>query len=372
MGNILDYLDWRGDLTFEQSPFNEVDNLILSCFSYLDLDEITELKNGDTLCIKDLSERFSTEKKEQDMKAESAFLQNTPVLLEKMARSKRFRECIVGGFVNEILSRQAQQFAAVMIGLGDGTSYISFRGTDDTIVGWKEDFNLSNGVVPSHRKALEYLEEHGTYLQSMLRIGGHSKGGNLAMYAAMQCNEILHEKILSVYDNDGPGFPEEFFSPERVEKVLPKVTRIIPEASVIGMLLTHQKEPLIVASSQKGILQHDAFTWEVMGPSFIQKETLTRREAASDRSLHKWIDTMNEEERAHLIGELFSVLEATGADTISQIQDGGLKSLAAMVRQLDKMEPHSKAMVQELIVGIFGSWLELLPLPELDKKRFLP
>ena len=159
MGNILDYLDWRGDLTFEQSPFNEVDNLILSCFSYLDLDEITELKNGDTLCIKDLSERFSTEKKEQDMKAESAFLQNTPVLLEKMARSKRFRECIVGGFVNEILSRQAQQFAAVMIGLGDGTSYISFRGTDDTIVGWKEDFNLSNGVVPSHRKALEYLEE---------------------------------------------------------------------------------------------------------------------------------------------------------------------------------------------------------------------
>ena len=119
MGNILDYLDWRGDLTFEQSPFNEVDNLILSCFSYLDLDEITELKNGDTLCIKDLSERFSTEKKEQDMKAESAFLQNTPVLLEKMARSKRFRECIVGGFVNEILSRQAQQFAAVMIGLGD-------------------------------------------------------------------------------------------------------------------------------------------------------------------------------------------------------------------------------------------------------------
>ena len=181
----------------------------------------------------------------------------------------------------------------------------------------------------------------------MLRIGGHSKGGNLAMYAAMQCNEILQEKILSVYDNDGPGFPEEFFSPERVEKVLPKVTRIIPEASVIGMLLTHQKEPLIVASSQKGILQHDAFTWEVMGPSFIQKETLTRRAAAS-------------------------VLEATGADTISQIQDGGLKSLAAMVRQLDKMEPHSKAMVQELIVGIFGSWLELLPLPELDKKRFLP
>ena len=174
----------------------------------------------------------------KDLKAESAFLQNTPVLLEKMACAERFRKCTVGGFVNEILSSQAQQFAAVTIGLDDGTTYISFRGTDDTIVGWKEDFNLSNGVVPSHRKALGYLETHGTYIQSMLRIGGHSKGGNLAMYAAMQCSDILQEKLLSVYDNDGPGFPEGFFSPGRVERVLPKVTRIIPEASVIGMLLT--------------------------------------------------------------------------------------------------------------------------------------
>ena len=336
MGNILDYLDWRGDLTFEQSPFNEVDNLILACFSYLDLDERAEVKNGNTLSVEELFAAFSRREMKKDLKAESAFLQNTPVLLEKMACAERFRKCTVGGFVNEILSSQAQQFAAVTIGLDDGTTYISFRGTDDTIVGWKEDFNLSNGVVPSHRKALGYLETHGTYIQSMLRIGGHSKGGNLAMYAAMQCSDILQEKLLSVYDNDGPGFPEGFFSPGRVERVLPKVTRIIPEASVIGMLLSHQKDPRIVASTQKGI------------------------------------DHMDEKQREHLIGELFSVLEATGADTISQIQEGGLKSLAAMVRQLDKLDPQSKAMVQELITGLFGSWLELLPLPELDKKRFLP
>ena len=256
MGNILDYLDWRGDLTFEQSPFNEVDNLILACFSYLDLDERAEVKNGNTLSVEELFAAFSRREMKKDLKAESAFLQNTPVLLEKMACAERFRKCTVGGFVNEILSSQAQQFAAVTIGLDDGTTYISFRGTDDTIVGWKEDFNLSNGVVPSHRKALGYLETHGTYIQSMLRIGGHSKGENLAMYAAMQCSDILQEKLLSVYDNDGPGFPEGFFSPGRVERVLPKVTRIIPEASVIGMLLSHQKDPRIVASTQKGILHH--------------------------------------------------------------------------------------------------------------------
>ncbi len=372
MGNILDYLDWRGDITFERAPFNEVDNLILACFSYLELDGIRGIQDGNTLYLEELSENFFAEKKDDKIKAQTTFLKNIPELLRKMARSDRYRKCRVGGFVNEILSSEIQQFAAVTIELPDGTVYISFRGTDDTITGWKEDFNLSNGIVPSHKRALEYLEKEGRYIQSMLRIGGHSKGGNLAMYAALQCEEEIQEKILTVYDNDGPGFPEGFFYVRDTEKILKKVTRIIPEASVIGMLLTHQKEPVIIGSTQKGILQHDAFTWEIMGPSFIRKEGLTRKAETMDLRLHKWIDGMNEEQRAHLITELFSVLEATGAETIQQILDGGVKSLAAMAWRLDKLEPESKAMVQELITGLFASWLELLPMPELDKKRFLP
>ena len=370
MGNILDYLDWRGDITFERAPFNEVDNLILACFSYLELDGIRGIQDGNTLYLEELSENFFAEKKDEKIKAQTTFLKNIPELLRKMARSDRYRKCRVGGFVNEILSSEIQQFAAVTIELPDGTVYISFRGTDDTITGWKEDFNLSNGIVPSHKRALEYLEKEGRYIQSMLRIGGHSKGGNLAMYAALQCEEEIQEKILTVYDNDGPGFPEGFFYVRDTEKILKKVTRIIPEASVIGMLLTHQKEPVIIGSTQKGILQHDAFTWEIMGSSFIRKEGLTRKAETMDLRLHKWIDGMNEEQRAHLITELFSVLEATGAETIQQILDGGVKSLAAMAWRLDKLEPES--MVQELITGLLASWLELLPMPELDKKRFLP
>ena len=374
MGNVMDYLEWRGDLTFDQSPFNDVDNVILSQLAYVNFrDVIPSVQMNKGITLKAAAQLFFDLHTEEELMQDKSFIKDAPKLLKKAAQTNRFRDVILSDYVDMVDETLEKQFGAFHIKLSPQCTYVAFRGTDDTLVGWKEDFNMSFiSPVPSQEDAVKYLDDTCSYIRGKLYVGGHSKGGNLAMYAAMQCNEILQEKILSVYDNDGPGFPEEFFSPERVEKVLPKVTRIIPEASVIGMLLTHQKEPLIVASSQKGILQHDAFTWEVMGPSFIQKETLTRRAAASDRSLHKWIDTMNEEERAHLIGELFSVLEATGADTISQIQDGGLKSLAAMVRQLDKMEPHSKAMVQELIVGIFGSWLELLPLPELDKKRFLP
>lgn len=175
MGNILDYLDWRGDLTFEQSPFNEVDNLILACFSYIELDGIREIQNGNTLYLEELSENFFAEKKNEKIKAQTTFLQNIPELLRKMAKSSRYRKCRVSGFVNEILPSETKQFAAVTVELPDGTVYISFRGTDDTIIGWKEDFNLSNGIVPSHKRALEYLEKEGRYIQSMLRIGGHSK-----------------------------------------------------------------------------------------------------------------------------------------------------------------------------------------------------
>ena len=159
MGNILDYLDWRGDITFERAPFNEVDNLILACFSYLELDGIRGIQDGNTLYLEELSENFFAEKKDEKIKAQTTFLKNIPELLRKMARSDRYRKCRVGGFVNEILSSEIQQFAAVTIELPDGTVYISFRGTDDTITGWKEDFNLSNGIVPSHKRALEYLEK---------------------------------------------------------------------------------------------------------------------------------------------------------------------------------------------------------------------
>lgn len=133
MGNILDYLDWRGDITFERAPFNEVDNLILACFSYLELDGIRGIQDGNTLYLEELSENFFAEKKDEKIKAQTTFLKNIPELLRKMARSDRYRKCRVGGFVNEILSSEIQQFAAVTIELPDGTVYISFRGTDDTI-----------------------------------------------------------------------------------------------------------------------------------------------------------------------------------------------------------------------------------------------
>ena len=371
MGNIMDYIEWRGDLPFTQSEFNDVDNLILACFSYVNLDGIQEAASQNGIELKALTEKFLQLHTEKELKEDKSFIRFAPFMMLEMAKTERFGQCVIRNYVNEIVAEEAQQFSAVEICLSDGTSYISFRGTDDTIVGWKEDFNLSTGVVPAQERAVEYLRRIAGSLQEMVRVGGHSKGGNLAVYGAVMCKEI-HPWILQVYSNDGPGFSREFLELPETEALLPKVTRIIPEYSIIGTLLEHSKEPVLVASSNKGLLQHDGFSWEVSGNHFASKEQLSSRTETFVSILHKWIDGMDVEQKKVLIEDLFSTIEASGSENLSEIQAGGLKSFTAMLKRIESFAPESREMVQELFLALFGGWLEQLKLPDMEKIPFLP
>ena len=371
MGNIMDYIEWRGDLPFTQSEFNDVDNLILACFSYVNLDGIQEAASQNGIELKALTEKFLRLHTEKELKEDKSFIRFAPFMMLEMAKTERFGQCVIRNYVNEIVAEEAQQFSAVEICLSDGTSYISFRGTDDTIVGWKEDFNLSTGVVPAQERAVEYLRRIAGSLQEMVRVGGHSKGGNLAVYGAVMCKEI-HPWILQVYSNDGPGFSREFLELPETEALLPKVTRIIPEYSIIGTLLEHSKEPVLVASSNKGLLQHDGFSWEVSGNHFASKEQLNSRAETFVSILHKWIDGMDVEQKKVLIEDLFSTIEASGSENLSEIQAGGLKSFTAMLKRIESFAPESREMVQELFLALFGGWLEQLKLPDMEKIPFLP
>ena len=158
MGNIMDYISWRGDLTFAQSPFNEVDNLILACFSYVNLDRIPAVTRQKGIELKKLVKEFKKLHTIKELEADKSFIRLAPFMMFEMAESVRFGNCVIRNYVNEIVTEAEQQFSAVEIVLDDGTSYISFRGTDDTIIGWKEDFNLSTGVVPAQERAVEYME----------------------------------------------------------------------------------------------------------------------------------------------------------------------------------------------------------------------
>ena len=338
MGNIMDYISWRGDLSFEQAQFNEVDNLILACFSYVNLDGISAVTKQKGIGLKKLTKEFMKLHTMKELEADKSFIRLAPFMMMEMAKSVRFGKCVVRNYVNDIVTEAEQQFAAMEIVLEDGTSYVSFRGTDDTIIGWKEDFNLSTGVVPAQKRAIEYLQKISEHTDGMLRVGGHSKGGNLAIYGSVMCKSA-HEKILEIYSNDGPGFSREFQELPEMKEMMPKIIRIIPEYSIIGTLLEHEKEPVIVASSSKGLLQHDGFSWEVQEPALVRRDSLNKTALRFIEILHKWIDGMDTEQKRLLIEDLFATLQASGYENLSEVQSGGLKSLAAMVKRVEKFAP---------------------------------
>ena len=371
MGNIMDYISWRGDLTFAQSPFNEVDNLILACFSYVNLDRIPAVTRQKGIELKKLVKEFKKLHTIKELEADKSFIRLAPFMMFDMAESVRFGNCVIRNYVNEIVTEAEQQFSAVEIVLDDGTSYISFRGTDDTIIGWKEDFNLSTGVVPAQERAVEYMERISDKASGMLRVGGHSKGGNLAIYGSVMCKSA-HDKILEIYSNDGPGFSKEFQESPETAEMMPKIIRIIPEYSIIGTLLEHEKQPIIVASTSRGLLQHDGFSWEVQGPGLVRRDSLNKTALRFIEILHKWIDGMDTEQKRLLIEDLFATLQASGYENLSGVQSGGLKSLAAMVKRLDKFAPESRGMMQELLTAICGGWLEQLQENTKDKLSAIP
>ena len=371
MGNIMDYISWRGDLSFEQSQFNEVDNLILACFSYVNLDGISAVTKQKGIGLKKLTKEFMKLHTMKELEADKSFIRLAPFMMMELAKSVRFGKCVVRNYVNDIVTEAEQQFAAMEIVLEDGTSYVSFRGTDDTIIGWTEDFNLSTGVVPAQKRAIEYLQKISEHTDGMLRVGGHSKGGNLAIYGSVMCKSA-HEKILEIYSNDGPGFSREFQELPEMKEMMPKIIRIIPEYSIIGTLLEHEKEPVIVASSSKGLLQHDGFSWEVQGPALVRRDSLNKTALRFIEILHKWIDGMDTEQKRLLIEDLFATLQASGYENLSEVQSGGLKSLAAMVKRVEKFAPESRGMMQELLTAICGGWLEQLQADTKDKLSVLP
>ena len=347
--NMLDYLTWRGDLTFAQSEFGEVDNLILCYLVYVNLDGIAPGMGEGAVTVRELSQHFFERYTKNELKKDKSFIRFAPKVLESMAQTERFGDLLVRNYVNIIDPEKMLQFAALEIELGDGSTFIAYRGTDDTIIGWKEDFYLSRGEAPAEKEAIAYLNEVGAVSRQKIRIGGHSKGGNLAIYAAACCEASIQGRILKIYNNDGPGFTKEFFEKPGLQKVRDRIRRYIPESSIIGMLLEHVAEPIVIQSSQKGVMQHDAFSWEVLGPSFVHCEEVSNFAIGMDKSIKDWLAQVEGEQRQQVIDDLFSVLEATQAATLTELQDGGFKNIRTIIKEIEEMDSDSKGVLQNLL-----------------------
>lgn len=350
MGTIMDYLDWRGDITLKQSPFNEVDNLILAQMSYVELEGIVpEMGSTSYITVREAARRYFQHHAREEMEESKSFVRYAPLILEKMGKSVRFGNARLCNYVNRIDLKEQKQFAAIHVVLSDKTTYIAFRGTDDTLIGWQEDFNMSYRTVPAQDDAVKYVNSTAKGLFTKFRLGGHSKGGNLAVYAGVHCHNSIRKKIIDIYNNDGPGFITEVLQNPNYEKTLEKVHTYIPETSVIGMLLEHAGQHTVVGSTEKGLMQHDPMSWEVLGTHFIYKESISNESVIIDEIITGWLGTLDDEAKEEFVVSMFGMLEATGARNLSDIIEGGIKSLIAMLKTSKNLTDNTRTAINKLI-----------------------
>ena len=342
MASILDYLDWRGDITFAERPFNEVDNLLLAELSYLDFDGIVPADFAAAVPLPDAVAAFT----KRTPHAEMGVLvpDKIPGLGQKMAASARFHEVMLSGCVCKLDEATETQFAALCAALPDGTVYAAFRGTDDTIVGWKEDFNMGFlPIVPSQREAADYLRAaSAAFPAQQLRVGGHSKGGNLAVYSAVWCGEAVQDQILAVYNNDGPGFRTSLLGRPEHQRIANRIQTILPESSVVGMLLEHEESYQVVRSSQVGLMQHDGFSWQVQGTQFVHLSGLTEGGKIVDGALREFVRGLDQEQRIRFVDALFEVLTCTNAATLTDLKEGGFRTAYSMLKTVRDLDPDTR------------------------------
>lgn len=361
MSDILDYLQWRGDLTFDKSPFNEVDNLILSQLAYVNYDGIVPGPSYDEqITLEEACDLFYKMHTEKEVAADKSFIRLAPVLLKHAAATERFKHIGLYNYVSKLDYKEEKQFSALHYQLDDETIYVAYRGTDDTILGWKEDFNMTFlAAVPSQIEAARYLNATLKCPPKNVYIGGHSKGGNLAIYAATQCDPKIKPYIVEIFNNDGPGFDEHMLESTLYQEMLSRITTIIPQSSVIGMLLEHEEAYKVIKSKQLGIMQHDAMSWEVLGNSFVTCDTVSKGSQILDHTLKSWLRTISKEEREQFTDALYEILETTGAKTLSDLSTSRLKKINKLLKSYNALDEATKAKLTQMVSQLASTYYQM-------------
>lgn len=351
MGTLFDYLNWRGDLTFSQSPMNEVDGMIFSLLTYLDMKGIVPDSHGDvSVPIKAAVNAFAAKYPNYKKMSLGVIVPKEILKLFRAVKTtRRFANVEMCAHVNIIDTQKEMQFSATTFLPDDGTVLVAFRGTDDTIIGWKENFNMSFlPVVPAQVAATEYLERAAGHLKGEIRLTGHSKGGNLAVYATTHCQPKTQKRILRAWSFDGPGFGTEILSDPDYIEMRPVIRSLVPQSSVVGMLLEHDENYTVVKSRQAGLFQHDGFSWNVMGNSFVHLQTVTGECKRIDRTLNEWIKNMTPEQREQFTDALYQMISVNNAATLTDLVK---LSKSKLLKRGDTLDPHvRKTVVKTLSV----------------------
>ncbi|MBR3142558.1 MAG: DUF2974 domain-containing protein [Clostridiales bacterium] len=328
MDNITDYVRWVGGTDFEGRPFSRVDNIVLCQLSYLDLKDIPEIyAEGGVMTLREAVSSLTTLGLSIRKMAPDDSERFT-ALVKAAAASRRFGDLYISSFMDILNEEDSIQFSAMTFSSvpDGGWAFVAFRGTDSTIAGWKEDFMTSFQLTSSQVLAEKYLRSAlGTF--DIVTVGGHSKGGNLAVYAAAVLPDVLFERIGHIYTNDGPGFCPEVLSTDLVKKANPKTTRIVPQFSVVGSVFAPEIDDSYIIKSDKQMAeQHELCSWGIdHGDLLIAPEGMDPLAERINKGIDKWVFSVDIEERKRFINAFFDSMGEDGTQTIEEFTAQGTK-----------------------------------------------
>lgn len=372
-GTIIDYLKEYGNRSLGELPLNDVDSLALCQLSYLKFDGLVPDVRENSSCVTleeiashtDFEKLFSDERYEKDNRA----------LFDAMLASRRYRFMKLNCYINIIEVEWETQFSAVTYLLEDGSMYIAYRGTDETIVGWKEDFNMAFlNPVPGQSYSVKYLNMVTGRIHSSFMLGGHSKGGNLAVYAAMNCQPQVQERIVKIYSMDGPGFRPEILSSCSYETIADRVVKILPHSSLVGMLFEHDIRYQVVKSKTFGLAQHNPYTWLVEKGEFVKAENIYESRRRMDNTINEWLLSLNEQQLKTFVDTFYQVISASEAKDLIEFTADWKKSMNGMIGALKEVDEQTARILKEIIKSLFEIARirmkeELMPKSKKSKKR---
>lgn len=352
MGTILDYLKEYGGRSFLEKPFNNVDSLVLSQFSYLKFEGLVAPPEAGADFIE--AEELVKRQAEGNLFADERYEKENRSLFEEMLSGRRYGTIKLNYYVNLIEPEQETQFSAITFLLENGEYYIAYRGTDETIIGWKEDFNLAfSRPLQGQLYSAQYLDAVGKQIPGRIYVGGHSKGGNLAVYASMNCKKEIQDRILKIYSHDGPGFRPELLEKKCYEAIADRIVKTIPQSSVIGMLLESHEEYEVVESKTFGVMQHNPFTWKVEGDHFLYVEDIYSGRKFMDRTINEWILSLDERQIQAFIDTLFQVIGASKTDNLIDFTADWKNNRNAVLSALKEVDEESREVLREIIRSLF-------------------
>ncbi len=355
MATVFDYLLWRGDLSFSDARFGEVDGVIFSMLSYIDFEKLCA---GEEKSLTEAAEGYCSDKKYGSVNL-GLLVPSKSInrLFCEASETKRFGPLKVSDYLARTDDSDGYQFCAVSFHLPGKAVAVVYRGTDDSIAGWHENCRLSFcDSVPAQIMAVEYLEMIAEkYPDSRIYLCGHSKGGNLALYAATGCKGEVQSRIRRVFCNDGPGLAESLITSAGFAAIQKKLTVLIPQSSYIGIMFERGEKYTVIKSTGKVLLQHDPFTWVLEGPQFLELSSLSKRGKKNELQFRTGMGNMTQAEKEEFVETLFSVIESTGAKTLTDFTEKSVAKLLTFIKSYSGLDKEKKAMM----VSIFLKLLDL-------------